>query len=196
MLNSLNNEDLNLLWNNSRSHNGWLDKPVSEEQIHKLYDLLKMGATAVNSCPARFVFITSDEAKNSIKHTIAGGNVEKVMTAPVVAVIAYDTQFYNKLAKLFAHEPDAKSWYEGSEKGQETAKMNATLQGAYLMLAARSIGLDYGPIGGFNNAELDEVLFADGKYKSIFICNLGYGDSEKLFEQLPRLDFDEACKIL
>ena len=192
----LNDTNLDLLWRNSRSHNGWIDKPVSLEQIKKLYDLLKMGATAVNSCPARFIFITSEAGKQRLKPTLADANIDKSMSAPVVAIIAYDTEFYDKLGKLFPHEPDAKSWYKGSEKGQQTALMNATLQGAYLMLAARSLGLDYGPIGGFDKEKLDAEFFADGKYKSIFVCNLGYGDDSKIFERLPRLDFDEVCNII
>jgi nitroreductase len=192
----LNQEGLNLLWNSARSQNGWLDKPVSNEQIYALYDLLKMGSTSANASPARFKFITSDEAKQRIKPTLYGENVEKVMSAPVVAIIAYDIEFYEKLPQLFPHD-DAKSWYEGKpDKILETALVNTSLQGAYLMLAARSLGLDCGPIGGYDNTALDEEFFPDGKCKSIFICGIGYGDSDKVYPRLPRLSFDEACEML
>lgn len=192
----LNDVDLDILWNKARSQNGWNDKQVEESLIYKLYDLLKMAPTAANSCPARFVFITSPDAKNKLKKSLSEANIEKSMTAPVVVIIAYDVAFHNKLPQLFPHT-DAKSWYEGNDaKIKEVAMMNATLQGAYLMLAARSVGLDCGPMGGFDNAVLDAEFFPNGENKSIFICGLGYGDSEKVFDRLPRLDFVDACKIL
>jgi 3-hydroxypropanoate dehydrogenase len=192
----LDKNGLDLLWNDARSQNGWTDKPVSDEQITHLYDLLKMGPTSANGCPARFVFIKGDEAKERLKPTLFGDNVEKAMSAPFVAIIAYDTQFHEKLPELFPHD-DAKSWYAGKpEKIKETAIMNTSLQGAYLIMAARSIGLDCGPIGGYDNTKLDLEFFPDGDCKSIFICGLGYGDSSKVFDRLPRLDFNTACEIL
>jgi len=192
----LNDKDLDLLWNNARSQNGWTDKKVNEDLIYKLYDLLKMAPTAANSCPARFVFISSDSAKQKLKKSLADANVEKSLTAPVVAIIAYDVAFHNKLPQLFPHT-DAKSWYEGNDaKIKEVAMMNATLQGAYLMLAARSVGLDCGPMGGFDNEVLDSEFFPNNDKKSIFICGIGYGDTTKVFDRLPRLNFNEACEIV
>lgn len=195
MAEALNAEALDTLFREARSHNGWQDRPVSDELLHQLYDLMKWGPTGANSCPARIVFVKSDEAKQRLKPSLAEGNVEKSMTAPVVAIIAMDLEFYEKLPKLFPHT-DAKSWFEGKQqKIQDSAHRDASLQGAYLMLAARSLGLDCGPMSGFDNAKLDEAFFPDGKIKSIFICAMGYGDESKLYPRGPRLDFDEACRI-
>lgn len=192
----LNKDTLDTLFRNARSHNSWLDKSISKTQIQQIYTLMKFGPTAANNCPARITFVQSNEAKENLKPHLDKGNIDKAMSAPVVAIIAYDTQFYKKLDKLFPHT-DARSWYEGKpEKIQSAGKMNATLQGAYFMLAVRSIGLDCGPMGGFNAETLDQTFFPDGKTKSIFICGIGYGDKEKLFPRSPRLDFDEACQII
>lgn len=192
----LDNNGLDLLWNKARSQNGWLDKPVSTEQITLLYDLLKMAPTSANCCPARFVFITSDKAKRRLEPTLFKGNVEKCISAPVIVIIAYDTKFHEKLPELFPHN-DAKSWYTGKpEKIKEDAIINTSLQGAYLMIAARSIGLDFGPIAGYDNQKLDCEFFADGEFKSIFICGIGYGDTKKVYSRLPRLDFVDVCKII
>ncbi|BAS68176.1 malonic semialdehyde reductase [Bathymodiolus septemdierum thioautotrophic gill symbiont] len=184
------------LFTKARSHNGWLDKDISEEQIHQIYDLMKFGPTAANTCPARITFVRSDEAKAKLSPHLDEANVEKAMSAPAVAIIGYDTEFYEKLDYLFPHT-DAKSWYQGKpEKITEVGLMNATLQGAYFMLAARAVGLDCGPMGGFNARTLDVAFFPDGKTKSIFICGIGYGDSTKIFPRSPRLSFDESCEIL
>lgn len=192
----LDNNSLDTLWRNARSYNGWLDTEVDDAQLHALYELLKLAPTAANSCPARFVFIKSNEAKARLKPTLAEGNVDKAMSAPVIAIIAYDTEFYNHLPFLFPHT-DAKSWYEGNDaKIKETATMNATLQGAYLIMAARSVGLDCGPMGGFDNAALDAEFFADGKYKSLFICALGYGDAASIYPRSPRFEFSTVCSII
>ena len=192
---SLDNAALDVLFRSARSYNSWQDKPVSDEQINEIYELMKWGPTAANSCPARIVFIKSDEAKQKLKDCLQEGNIEKSMTAPVVALIGMDMEFYEKLAKLFPHT-DAKSWFAGNEqKIFDNAFRNSSLQGAYLILAVRSLGLDCGPMSGFDYAKMDETFFPDGKVKSNFICAIGYGSEDKLYPRGPRLDFDEACQI-
>jgi 3-hydroxypropanoate dehydrogenase len=192
----LNEQALKQLFREARSHNGWQDKPVTDEQLLQIYDLMKMGPTAANSCPARLVFVRSDEAKQKLKPCLDEGNIEKSMTAPVVAIIGMDMEFYEKLPKLFPHT-DARSWFAGKpEKISKSAMRDSSLQGAYFMLAVRSIGLDAGPMSGFNPEKIDEVFFTDGKTKSNFICAIGYGDESKLYPRGPRLDFDEACQIV
>jgi len=192
----LDQNSLDTLFINARSHNGWLDQDVSDEQIHQIYELMKFGPTAANNCPARITFIKSDAAKQKLKTHLDEGNVEKSMSAPVVAIISYDIEFYEKLEFLFPHT-DAKSWYAGNpEKIKSAGEMNATLQGAYFMLAVRAVGLDCGPMGGFNNKTLDSEFFTDGKTKSIFLCAIGQGDESKIFPRSPRLSFDEACNII
>ena len=193
---ALTDESLDILFRQARSHNAWQDKPVSDEQLMQLYELLKMGPTSANSCPARFVFIKSAEAKEKLKACLDEGNVKKSMTAPVVAIIGMDLEFYEYLSKLFPHT-DARAWFVGKpEKIQQTAFRNSSLQGAYLIMAARSLGLDCGPMSGFNSAKLDAAFFPDGKVKSNFICAIGYGDSAGLYPRGPRLDFSEAAQIV
>lgn len=190
--------DLELLFTAARSHNRWQDKPVSDELLHRIYELCKWGPTTTNSTPARFLFIKSPEAKEKLKPTLATGNVEKAMTAPVVAVIAHDLKFYEKL-DILSPKNNARSWYDGPGKeasARETAFRNGSLQGAYFMLAARALGLDCGPMGGFNNAKLDEAFFAGTEWKSNFICALGYGNPEALYPRAARLPFEETCKII
>ncbi len=195
MADSLDSGVLDTLFRKARSHNGWQDRPVSDELLHQLYDLMKWGPTSANSCPARIVFVKSDAAKEKLKSALAEGNVGKSMTAPVVAIIAMDMEFYEQLPRLFPHT-DARSWFEGKpEKIKETAFRNSSLQGAYLIMAARSLGLDCGPMSGFDNDKLDAAFFPDGKIKSNFICAIGYGDESKLYPRGPRLEFDEACRI-
>ena len=192
----LSDDALDTLFRDARSHNGWLDTKVSDEQIKQIYELMKFGPTAANNCPARITFIKSNTAKERLKPHLDEGNVEKSMSAPAIAIISYDTEFYEKLPFLFPHT-DARSWYAGNPaKIKSAGEMNATLQGAYFMLAARSVGLDCGPMGGFNNETLDNEFFADGKTKSIFICALGQGDETKIYPRGPRLSFDEACEII
>lgn len=191
------NADLELLFTSARSHNGWQDKPVSDELLKSVYELAKWGPTTTNSCPARFLFIRTPEAKEKLKATLAAGNVEKSMTAPVVVVIAHDLEFYKKLDVL-SPKNKARTWYEGEGKEkliQDTAFRNGSLQGAYFMFAARSLGLDCGPMGGFNNEKLDEAFFPGTPWKSNFICALGYGDPAKLYPRAERLPFEEACKL-
>lgn len=192
----LDQQAITRLFTEARSHNGWLDKPVSDEQLHDIYDLMKMGPTSANSCPARLVFVKSEQAKNQLKRCLDEGNVDKSMSAPVVAIIGMDMEFYEKLGKLFPHT-DARSWFVGKqEKIQETAFRNSSLQGAYLIMAVRSLGLDAGPMSGFNSSQLDEIFFPDGKVKSNFICAIGYGDNARLYPRGPRLEFDEAARIV
>jgi 3-hydroxypropanoate dehydrogenase len=192
----LNDQALDTIFRQARSHNAWQDKPVNDDLLKQVYDLTKMGPTSANSSPGRFVFIQSDEAKEKLKACLDEGNIEKSMTAPVVAIIGMDLEFYEQLPKLFPHT-DARAWFAGKEdKIQETAFRNSTLQGAYLMMAARSLGLDCGPMSGFDNAKLDAAFFPEGKVKSNFICAIGYGDDSGLYPRGPRLDFNEAAEIV
>ncbi len=186
---------LDQLFRHARTHNGWLDLPVSDEQLHALYDLWKMGPTSANCCPARVVFVRSAEAKEKLKPALSEKNRGKTMAAPVVAIVGMDIEFYEKLPQLFPHD-DARSWFAGKPKLiEDTAFRNSSLQGAYLILAARALGIDTGPMSGFDNARVDEAFFAGTTIRSNFICSLGYGNPEKLFPRSPRLPFDEACKI-
>ncbi|NNG05374.1 MAG: malonic semialdehyde reductase [Inquilinus sp.] len=191
----LPDDGLDLLFREARTHNGWVDKPVGEVLLEAIYDLAKWGATSANCSPMRVVFVVSAEAKARLKPYLAEGNVDKTMAAPATAIVAYDSQFYDHLPTLFPHA-DARSWFAGNPALiEETAVRNGSLQGAYLMIAARALGLDCGPMSGFDKAKLDAEFFPDGRFKSNFICNLGYGDREKLHPRSPRLSFDDACQI-
>lgn len=193
----LDNAALDVLFRSARTHNGWQTRPVTDEQLQQIYDLMKMGPTSANCSPARLVFIRSAEAKARLKPALSAGNMDKTMAAPVTAIIAYDLKFFDKLPKLFPHNPGARDWFANDPKAAEVAAFrNGSLQGAYFMLAARSVGLDCGPMSGFDNARLDAEFFPDGSVKSNFLCNLGYGDPAKLFPRSPRLDFAEACQVL
>jgi 3-hydroxypropanoate dehydrogenase len=186
----------NLLFKEARSHNKWTDKPVSDETLNELYDLLKFGPTSANSSPARFVFVRTKEGKAKLATALSAGNMEKTMTAPVTAIVAYDPKFYEKLPVLFPHA-DARSWFTSSPAlAEETAFRNGTLQGAYLMLAARAVGLDVGAMSGFDKAKVDEAFFAGTSIKSNFLCNIGHGDPSGVFGKLPRLPFEDACSIV
>jgi 3-hydroxypropanoate dehydrogenase len=210
MGNALSEEGLDLLLRNARSHNAWLDKPVSDHTLRQLYDLMKWGPTSANCSPARILFLRTPEAKQRLLPALAPGNVEKTMTAPVTAIVGYDGRFYDQLPKLFPHV-DARAWFaDKPELAEVTARRNSSLQGAYLMIAARALGLDCGPMSGFDHAKVDheffpagaarddfqQEYFPDSHIKTNFLCNLGYGDPAKLFPRNPRLDFDEACKLL
>jgi 3-hydroxypropanoate dehydrogenase len=187
---------LDLLFRTARTHNGWQDKPVPESLLHELFDLAKMAPTSANCSPMRVVFVTTPEGKERLKPSLSAGNLEKTMAAPVTAIIAYDTKFYDELPRLFPHA-DARSWFTSNQALIDiTAMRNGTLQGAYLMLAARAVGLDCGPMSGFDNAKVDAEFFPDGRFKSNFLCNLGYGDPSKLFPRSPRFAFEDACKIV
>ena len=192
---------LNQLFFQARTRNGWEDKAVPETLIRAVYDLTKMGPTSANCSPARFAFVTTPEAKAKLKPFLAPGNVDKTMTAPWTVIIAMDMAFYEKMPQLFPHNLDAKNWFTGSPDATfDAAFRNGTLQGAYLMLAARSLGLDCGPMSGFDKAGVDAAFFASNpetaQWKSNFLCNLGYGTDHQLFPRSPRLSFDEACQIL
>ncbi len=196
MGNKLEQRALEQLFTEARSHNVWKDKSVSDETIDEIYNILKMGPTSANSCPARFVFVKSDAAKLELKECLAEGNIEKSMSAPVVAIIGMDMEFYEQLPRLFPHT-DARSWYAGKQdKIFDAAFRNSSLQGAYLIIAIRSLGLDAGPMSGFDSDKLDATFFPDGKIKSNFICAFGYGDEDKLHPRGPRLEFSEACEIV
>ena len=191
----LNDEALAQLFSEARSYNRWQDQAVSDEQLHQLYELMKWGPTAANSCPARIVFVKGEEAKQRLKPCLAEGNVEKSMSAPVVAIVGMDMEFYEQLPKLFPHT-DARSWFAGKpDKILDNAMRNSSLQGAYLMLAARSLGLDCGPMSGFDYPKLEAEFFPDGTVKANFICALGYGSEKGLHGRGPRLEFDEVCSI-
>jgi 3-hydroxypropanoate dehydrogenase len=192
----LDDPSLDIIFREARTHNGWLDKPVSDTLIHQIYDLMKWAPTSANSSPARFVFVRSPEAKKRLLAAMSPGNVEKTGAAPVTVIIAHDSEFHEKLPKLFP-QADARSWFAGNQQLIDTtAFRNGTLQGAYLILAARALGLDAGPMSGFDNAKVDQEFFPGGKIKSNFVVNLGYGDPAKLFPRNPRLTFEEAAQIL
>lgn len=192
----LSKTDLDILFFTARSQNGWLDQEVSDTQIQQIYNILKFAPTSANCSPIRIIFIKSKVAKERLKPHLNKGNIIKSMTAPAVAILSYDVEFYEKLPKLFPHT-DARSWFVGKpDKIIASATMNATLQGAYFILATRSIGLDCSPMGGFNNQTLDAEFFPDKKTKSIFLCGIGYGDANKVFARSPRLDFNETCSII
>lgn len=192
----LQQDVLKQLFLDARTYNAWQDRDVTDVQIAAIYDLVKMAPTSANCSPARFLFVKSPEAKAQLKPALSSGNLEKTMTAPVTVVVAYDAEFYEKLPELFPHG-DARSWFTSSvELAHETAFRNSSMQAAYLILACRSLGLDTGPMSGFNPKLVDETFFAGTTWKSNLIINIGYGITEKLFARLPRLNFDDACKII
>jgi len=187
---------LDQLFLSARTHFKWLPKPVTDEQLHQIYDLARMAPTSANCSPMRLVFVKTAEGKARLKPALDEMNVEKTLSAPVTAIVAIDTEFYEQLPKLFPHA-DARSWFVGNQPLIDSAGFrNGSLQGAYVIMAARALGLDCGPMSGFNNARLDEIFFKGTAYKSNFLINLGYGDATALFPRGPRLDFDEACKIV
>jgi 3-hydroxypropanoate dehydrogenase len=186
---------LNTLFLDARSHNGWTAEPVTDEELEKLYGLLRMGPTSANCSPGRFVFVRTPEGKQRLAPALSKGNLDKTMSAPITVIAAWDTQFYDQLPTLFPHA-DAKSWFTGSpEAAHETAFRNGTLQAAYLILAARSLGLDAGPMSGFDQALVNQAFFAGTTWKANFLINLGHGDAAKVFGRLPRLPFAEACVL-
>ena len=192
----IDRQALSRLFLDARTQNAWAAGDVTDEQLHQLVDLMKMAPTSANCSPARILFLRSDEAKARLKPHLIEGNIDKTMTAPVVAIIGFDLEFYQHLPKLFPHT-DAKSWFEGNEKLiYDTAFRNGTLQGAYFIMAARAIGLDTGPMSGFDNAAVDAEFFAGTETKSNFLCNIGTGDPSAIFERSPRFTFDEMAKIL
>ena len=193
---SLNESQLNLLFGEARSMNGWQDKEVSDEMIKSIYNLTKMGPTSTNCCPARFKFIKSENQKLRLKEALLPNNVDKVMSAPVIAIIGFDLDFSENMGKLFPHMDVAPMYKNDEIINHSTAFRNSSLQGAYFMMVTRALGLDCGPMSGFNNQLVDEIFFNGTNIKSNFLCCIGYGDPSKIFMRLPRLDFDEACKII
>ncbi len=192
----LSDDGLDLLFRNARTHRAWLDRPVSDVMLQALYDLARLGPTSANCSPMRVLFLRTVEAKERLRPALDEANVEKTMAAPVTAIVGHDTRFYDLLPQLLPRV-DARAWFaDAPEKAAATAFRNATLQGAYLMLAARALGFDCGPMSGFDNAKVDAEFFPDGRIKSNFLCNLGYGDATLLRPRRPRLDFDQACRIL
>lgn len=192
----LDDSALDLLFRQARSHNAWQDKPVSEEDLRAIYEVYKWGPTSANGNHARVLFAKSDAAKEKLAGCVAEGNVAKVHAAPVVAILGYDTEFWQRLPDLFAHRDMTGPFRNNPEHTETTAFRNSSLQGAYLMLAARALGFDVGAMSGFNNKAVDEAFFAGTSVKSNFLCNIGYGDVSGLFPRLPRLAFEDACKII
>ncbi|HEY5610128.1 MAG TPA: malonic semialdehyde reductase [Thermoanaerobaculia bacterium] len=207
----LSDEALDVLFREARTHNGWLDAPVTDEMLGELYDVLKWGPTSANGNPARFVFIRTREGKERLRPALAPGNVDKTMSAPVTVIVAYDLLFFEKLTKLFPHNTKMREMFASAPQLVEsTAKRNSSLQGAYLILAARALGLDCGPMSGFDNAKVDREFFGAGKeragceqeffpeghVRSNFLINVGFGDRAKLYPRAARLDFSEACLLL
>jgi len=201
----LSSEALDVLFRQARTHSAWLDKPVSDDLLRELYDLMKYGPTSANSCPARILFLRTREAKERLRPALSPTNVDKTMKAPVTAIIGYDLKFYEQTPELFPHNTAMRDLFAGSHQLAEmTAFRNGTLQGGYVILAARSLGLDCGAMSGFDNAKVDAEFFSASAgnppefidVKSNFLCNLGYGDTSKLFPRNPRLAFEEACRLI
>jgi 3-hydroxypropanoate dehydrogenase len=205
MTTPLSNEALDVLFRQARTHNVWLEKPVSDDLLSQLYDLMKYGPTSANSNPARIVFLRTPEAKQRLLPALSPTNADKTMKAPVTAIIAYDLKFYEQTPKLFPNNPAMREVFANAPQLAEiTAFRNSSLQGGYFILAARALGLDCGPMSGFDNAKVDAEFFSGSagnpptfiQMKSNFLCNLGYGDASKLFPRNPRLAFEEACRLL
>jgi 3-hydroxypropanoate dehydrogenase len=194
---TLDTDSLDLILREARTHNGWTSEPVSDETLRQLFDVMKMGPTSANCSPARIVFVRSESAKQRLSPALSSGNRTKTMAAPVTAILGYDLHFYDQLPFLFPHDQSARSWFTSSEKlAFETAFRNATLQGAYFIVAARAFGLDAGPMSGFDNAKVDAEFFAGTSVKSNFICALGHGDPSKVFKRSPRFRFEDVCQVL
>lgn len=192
----LDEDSIDLILRDARTHYAWTDRPVSDEMLRTLYDITINGPTTMNTCPARFVFVRSKAAKERLAKSLKPLNVPKMMSAPVTTIIAWDPDFWQRLDFLFPHE-DRKPMFAGKEQHcHDTAFRNSTLQGAYVMIAARAMGLDVGAMSGFSNATVDEEFFAESGWKSNFLCNIGYADESALFQRLPRFEFDEICEVL
>jgi len=192
----LSDDGLDLLFRNARTHRHWRDRPVSDVLLQALYELARLGPTSGNCNPMRIVFVRSPEAKARLKPALESGNVGKTMAAPVTAIIGYDLRFDEHLERLNPPLAARGGFAVSPQVAATTAFRNGTLQGAYFIIAARALGLDCGPMSGFDNAKVDAVFFPDGRIESNFLCNLGYGDADKLRPRRPRLDFDDACQIL
>lgn len=193
---TLDNDSIDLILRSARSHYAWQDKPVPRELLEIIYDITAAGPTSMNSCPARFFFLETAEAKQRLAKSLKDKNIDKMMSAPVSVIIAHDVEFWKELPYLFPHEDRRPHFMHKPEHSEVTAFRNGTLQGAYFMIAARAVGLDVGAMSGFSNAIVDEEFFSGTSLKSNFLCNLGYADETALFQKLPRLPFDTACKFL
>lgn len=192
----LDDDSIDLILRGARSHYAWKDIPVPNEVLESIYEITAAGATSMNCCPARFIFVTSQEGKQRLAKSLKEKNIEKVMSAPVTAIIAYDLDFWEELPYLFPHE-DRRPFFEGKTAYiQDTAYRNSTLQGAYFTIAARALGLDVGALSGFSNEIVDKEFFADTNLKSNFLCNVGYADESALFQKLPRFPFDKVCSYV
>jgi 3-hydroxypropanoate dehydrogenase len=188
---------IDALFRQARTHNAWTDRPVSEETLREIYDILKWGPTSANSSPARFLFLRTKAAKERLAPALSSGNHDKTIAAPVTVIVAYDPKFYEYLPQLFPHNPEAKSWFTTNDMlAATTAFRNGTLQGAYLILAARAVGLDAGPMSGFDNDMVDEEFLRWRGWRSNFLVNLGYGDPSGVYPRSPRLSFEEASDLL
>jgi 3-hydroxypropanoate dehydrogenase len=187
---------LDQLFRSARSHNGWRTEPIAESTLRDIYALARMGPTAANSSPARFVFVTSTEAKEKLASVSSGANQAKIKAAPATVIVGYDLDFPERLPTLFPHAPGMKAVFADQAVAEPTAFRNSTLQGAYLIMAARSMGYDCGPMSGFDNGKVDALFFAGTRIKSNFICSIGRGSGENMFDRLPRLSFEDACTIL
>ena len=179
-----------------RSYSVWSDRAVPDELLRRLYDIVKFGPTTANSQPSRFLFLKSAEAKKRLEPAIDAVNLKKTVTAPVVALIAYDLRFFEYLAVMYPHRPQARSWYEGKPDLERTALRNSSLQGAYFILAARALGLDCGPMSGFSEDKVNREFFPDGRFRANFLCALGYAAAAPDYPRLPRHEFDVACRFL
>jgi 3-hydroxypropanoate dehydrogenase len=187
---------LDQLFRTARSHNGWETDPIPASTLREIYELARMGPTAANSSPARFVFVTSAEAKEKLASVSSGSNQPKIKAAPATVIVGYDLDFPEHLPTLFPHAPGMKAVFADPAVAEQTAFRNASLQGAYLIIAARSLGFDCGPMSGFDNGKVDALFFAGTKIKSNFICSIGRGNGANMFDRLPRLSFEDACKIV
>lgn len=193
----LSDKDLDIIFRRARSHNEWQDKDVSDVTLQAIYDLMRWGPTSANCFPSRILFVKSQEAKDRLLPLVSPGNKDKVQGAPATAILAYDMEFYEKIPELFPHNPGAREWFAGNDrKIAETAFRNGTLQGAYFIIAARALGLDCGPMSGFDNDGVDQEFLSGTTWKSNFICAVGYGRGDTLHPRGPRPDFDEVCQIL
>ncbi len=191
----IDDHSLDQLFREARSHSAWTDRPVTEVDLRAIYELTRLGATSANCSPARFVWVTSDEGKAKLQPLVSATNAAKVVKAPVTVIIGYDLDFAQELPRLFPQAPTAKDWFADPKVAEVTAFRNGTLQGGYLIMAARALGIDTGPMSGFDNAGVDKAFFAGTNVKSNFICSLGYGDATKLAPRAPRLSFEEAGRL-
>ena len=196
----LNEQGRDLLFRQARTHRNWLAQPVNKDTLRELYDLMKFAPTSANTFPVRVLFIETKEARERLKPALAAGNVDKTMAAPVTAILAYDSRFYEQIPKLVPSRPQMRDRFADPEIAPRIALQGGTLQAAYFILAARAVGLDCGPMGGFDNAKVDAEFFTEGSgmegWKSNILCNLGHGDDSHLHPRDPRLPFDEACRLL